>query len=208
MNVIVAIGITTSIEPPRPQRPALSRHFVHESAKRLDMNDKQIRRPPSLTRELVTGVWRLTQLSVALGVLYSLVIQVANEATTLLAGTSGQASAHAHLTAAPVASPLIRVVWDLPDPLAEVIIVCIVTGVVTYFVLSWVCSRQWVQEKVSVEKCWEEVRWYNPFSWFSAIVCTVVEVLKWVLKLICGWTWVAVLGLVITCIALGVLLIL
>ena len=69
--------------------------------------------------------------------------------------------------------------------------------------LELICSWEWVQEPTQVEECWEEVTWYKPWSWGMAIVCTLVEVLKWVLKQICKWKKVLVIVLVITCIISG-----
>jgi len=112
------------------------------------------------------------------------------------------------LSTTPILAPLIGVSIPLPGPLAEAYIVCIVVGVILYIVLKYLCAQEWVQERVQIKECWEEVKWYNPFSWFKALVCTIVEVLKWVLKTICKWTEVFVTILVITCIVITTIIIL
>ncbi len=158
---------------------------------------------PRRRRGFASDLSQLLQAGVGLLFLYSLIAHVVNEAYALLWRTKMAVPAAA--AAGPLAT-LVGVRIPLPNPLAEIIIVCIVLGVVTYYVLQWICQQEWVQELVQVEECWEETTWYNPWSWVEAIVCTVKEVLKWILKLICGWIWVAVIGLVILCIILGIII--
>lgn len=171
------------------------------------MESMQSERDP-LWRMGVTQVWRLAQLVAVFTVLYGAVINVANKVSVLLTGPEAGATLAETLAATPVAASTLLVRIPLPDPLAEFIIFCIVTGIITYFVLKWICGYEWVQEKVKIKECWEEVKWYNPFSWFVAIVCTIVEVLKWVLKWICKWVEVLVVILVITCIVVAILIVL
>lgn len=157
-------------------------------------------------RGFVSDLSRAIGALVALGTLYSLVVDVLNKVALLVTGRFRGMTAEQVSDAAPVAAPLIKVI--LPDPVAEVIIACIVVGVIVYYVLKWLCQEQWVQEPVQIKECWEEVKWYNPWSWVKAIVCTVKEVLKWVLKVICGWVWVAVIALVVICIVVVLIILL
>ena len=152
-------------------------------------------------------LWRLAELFVAFTALYSLIAGVLNRIVTLASGAAGEMATRDALAAAPVATPAIGISIPLPDPVAELVIVCIVLGVITYVVLKWLCHEEWVQETVEVEECWEEVKWYNPWSWVVAIVCTVKEVLKWVLKQICGWVEVLVSVLVVACIVVGIIIV-
>lgn len=169
------------------------------------MDNTRARKPSSLIPRFTIEVWRLLQLGVAFGALYSLVMHVVNKSYLLLSGAAQEMTMRQVANAAPVAAPGITV--TLPDPVAEVVIVCIVLGVITYVVLKYLCKSEWVQETVQVEECWEEVKWYNPFSWFVAIVCTIVEVLKWVLKQICKWVEVVVTILVVACIIVTLIII-
>ena len=153
-------------------------------------------RPGQRHPGVLVDLWRFTQLGVGFYALYSMVAHVASSIGALAADQPA---------ARVVGAPGITV--TLPDPLAEIIIACIVTGVLTYMLLKYLCQTEWVQEPVEVKKCWEEIKWYNPWSWVKAIVCTVVEVLKWVLKQICGWVEVLVVILVITCIIVGIIIV-
>lgn len=91
-----------------------------------------------------------------------------------------------------------------PSFLGDLILVCVATGFVTYILLVLICSQEWVQETVEVEECWKKKKWWNPFHWVWAIVCTIKEVLKWVLKRICEWKEVIVTIAIITCIVAAV----
>ncbi|MGD8326580.1 MAG: hypothetical protein PVF65_06665 [Sphingomonadales bacterium] len=161
------------------------------------MSDTHEHKPESnwIKREL-THFWRLAEIVTAYLVLYSLFAEVVNKTAMAFAGAA----------TAPLAV-LVGITIPLPDPLTEIIIFCIITGVLTYIVLKYVCSEQWVQEPVNVKKCWEEITWWNPWSWIKSIVCTVVEVLKWVLKLICGWVEALVIILVVACIVISAIII-
>lgn len=154
--------------------------------------------------DLITELWRLLQLTVGFFTLYSLIANVVNKVALLASGAAGGGAADGMVTAAPVAAP--GIVVTLPGPLAEIGIACIVLGVITYFVLKYLCESEWVQEEVEIEECWEEIKWYNPFSWVKAIVCTIVKALQWVLKTICGWVPVLVTGLVIACVIVSVII--
>lgn len=160
-----------------------------------------------VTRRFMADVWRLAQAGVALGALYSLVAHVVNMAYLLFTGGAEGLTVRQIAAAEPVWSAFIRIIVTVPDPIAEVVILCIVLGVITYVLLKYVCESEWVQETVEVEECWEEVKWYNPWSWVKAIVCTIVEVVKWVLKQICKWVKVVVTVLVIACIVVTLIII-
>lgn len=147
----------------------------------------------------IQNVWRLALQLAAFVMLYSLLAHAINSAYALFSGA--YKAGHA---AAAVLVPLVFV--DLPLRYAPLVWACIVVGVITYMVWAYICEQQWVQEAVEVEECWEEVQWYNPFSWFTAIVCTIVEVLKWVLKLICVWKWILVTVPVLVCVVVGVVI--
>jgi len=157
-------------------------------------------------RHFVTDLWRLVQLFVALWLLYSLAVHTLWLASQVVSGQAKALGAGGLAAAGPVAGA-IGIKIPLPGPLAELIITCIVVGVITYVVLKWLCQSQWVQQPVNVRKCWEEVQWWNPFSWFVAIVCTVVQVLKWVLQQICSWVAVLVTILVIICIVISIIVV-
>jgi hypothetical protein len=159
----------------------------------------------SLWNKFVFDLWHLSQLVVALGMLYTMIVHVVYKAYLLFSGATKSMTMAQVAAAQPPAAPGITV--GLPDPVAEVVILCIVVGVLTYVVLKYVCESEWVREKVEVEECWEEVKWYNPFSWVVALVCTVVEVFKWVLKQICKWVEVVVTTLVVACIVITLIII-
>lgn len=160
-----------------------------------------------LGRHFFTDAWRLVQGVVALWLLYSFAVHTLWLASQALSGKTRALGAAAVAGAGPVAGA-IGIEIPLPDPLAELIIVCIVTGVLTYVVLKWLCQSEWVKQTVNVQECWEEVQWWNPFSWFVAIVCTVVEVVKWVLQQVCKWVEVIVVVLVVTCIVVSIIVVL
>lgn len=172
------------------------------------MAEGESKKKLSIERRFVIEAWRLAVLVTAFAALISFVADVIHKLSVLFTGPPSGMTGLEALVAAPAVARIVGVAIPLPYPLAELIIACIVTGVLTYIVLKWVCESQWVQEIVEVEECWEEVRWYNPFSWFVAIVCTVVEVLKWVLKQICGWIEILIVILVVTCILVAILVVL
>ena len=167
-----------------------------------EKSEQGVKTPP--IREFAIGIWHLAELIVAFGSLYSLAMHVINKSYLLLSGAARDMTLNEIAAAAPVAAPGLTV--TLPDPLATIIITCIVIGILVYVILTYLCEQEWVQEPVQIEKCWEEVTWYNPFSWVTAIVCTFVEVLKWVLKLICDWVPWIVIVLVISCIVIGIII--
>ena len=148
---------------------------------------------------------RLMKEIVALGMLYSLAAHAINKAYLLFSGAYETMTLNQVAAAAPVL--WVGITIPLPDPVAEILLICIIGGIITYLILAWVCSEEWVQEPVEIEECWEEVKWYNPFSWVKAIVCTVVEVLKWVLKQVCGWKEILVTILVVTCVVVGLIIV-
>ena len=154
-------------------------------------------------RHFVTDLWRLAQLFVALWLLYSLAAHTLWLASQVITGQAKALGGGALAAAGPAGAISISI--PLPGYLAEWIIGCIVLGVITYVVLTWLCQSQWVQQPVNVQQCWEEVQWWNPFSWFVAIVCTVVQVLKWVLQQICKWVEVVVILLVVICIVVSII---
>lgn len=148
---------------------------------------------------------KLAKELVALGMLYALAAHTVNKAYLLFSGAYKTMTLSQIAAAAPVAAP--GIIIPLPDPVAEIVLICIIGGIITYLILAWVCSEEWVQEPVEIEECWEEVEWYKPWEWVVAIVCTVVEVLKWVLKQICEWKEVIVSVLVIICIVVGIIIV-
>ena len=81
--------------------------------------------------------------------------------------------------------------------------VCIITAVILYYILEWVCSQRWVQEETSFEECWEEIVWWNPWSWVKTLVCVVREVTRWVLKVICYVRKIVIWGTALVCIGLA-----
>lgn len=169
------------------------------------MADKEGKEEMCCGKKVPSQVVKLAKEIVALGMLYSLIAHTINKTYLLLSGAYKTMTLEQITTDTPIAVPGISI--TLPDPVVEILFVCIIGGVITSLILQWVCSEEWVQESVKVEKCWEEVKWYNPFSWVVALVCTLVEVLKWVLKQICGWKEVLVTALVIICVAVGIIII-
>ena len=151
---------------------------------------------PRVIRALATQSIRLGSGVSALALLYNLIAHSVNSVAMAISPQAGPAGLHG----APVLQPLVELVITVPDAVFWPIVACLAAGFLAYLALEWVCNTQWVQEPVQVEQCWEEVRWYNPLSWVLALVCTVVEVLKWVLKQVCGWKEVVVIILVVICI--------
>ena len=169
------------------------------------MAEKGCKQERSVFRGLGRQAWRLAEEFVALFALYSLVVRIINRSYLFFSGEYKTMTLSQVVAAEPVTAAGITVI--LPDPVVEILIGCIVVGTITYVTLKYVCREEWVQEPVQVKECWEEVQWYNPFSWFTAIVCTFVEVLKWVLKQICEWVEEIVIGLVIICIVVTAIIV-
>ncbi len=92
------------------------------------------------------------------------------------------------------------------DSICVVIVVCLLLAVVAYYILDWVCDKQWVQEPVQIKECWEELVWWKPWTWIWVVVCTVKEIFRWVLKIICRWRKIAIFVLVVVCIVAGVII--
>lgn len=89
----------------------------------------------------------------------------------------------------------------------ETVLYCFVLALWVYLFLGKVCQEEWVQETVNVKKCWKKIKWYNPWSWVKSIVCTFVEVVKWVLKVFCKNRWLAVAILFLSCIAVQIVIV-
>lgn len=92
---------------------------------------------------------------------------------------------------------------DVMGTICGVFVVCTITVFLIWLILEWICNREWVQEDVEIEECWEEITWYNPWTWVKSIVCTTKEVLKWILKLICKVRKVLIWIIFIVCIVAG-----
>ena len=159
----------------------------------------------TLVGRFILDIWKLLNLTVVFGFLYSMIATIGYRFFLIFSGEAKTMTFQQIAEARPAAIP--GIVIHLPDPVVEVFIICIVTGVITYIVTKWVCQSEWVREKVKIKECWEEVKWYNPFSWFVALVCTIVEVFKWVLKTFCSWVEVLVTALVVLCIVGGIILV-
>ena len=171
------------------------------------MTDGPEKKKVSLVRHTITEFWRLALLLTGFATLYSLIINVVNGVAMLVTGVPVGMPKSAALMEPAVATPIVGVAVGLPEGVAEVAIACIILGIITYVILEWLCQQEWVQEPVQIEKCWEEVQWYNPWSWVVAIVCALVWGLAWVLKTICGWVEVVVIVLVLACIIVGIIII-
>lgn len=154
-----------------------------------------------LTKSIFVGLWRMVQGLVALTMLYSFIAMVINKAYYLFTGQLGSMTANQVATSAPILQP--GLVVTLPDPIAAIIISCIVVGVLTYIVMKQVCGSEWVMEVSHYEDCWEEISW-NPLSWISSIVCTVVTTIKWVIKIIYRILPVVITVLIISCVVIAV----
>ena len=148
---------------------------------------------PSFVRD----VWQLTQGVSVLWLLVSFAVSAFGSAYML--ATRGVGAARQSMLAHGAGA--IGVVVTLPDPVAEILIACILVGVLTYIGLSYVCESEWVQETVRYEDCWKEKDWWNPFHWVWVLVCVVKETVKWVLKQICGWKEIFAIVLTLVCIA-------
>lgn len=152
---------------------------------------------------------RFFSLSFPLLLFLSWLTTTINRLYLVFSGQAAEMTIQQRLYAEPVAPSIISIIVQLPDPLAEVILANILfVGFLQYILLSWVCESQWVQERVQVKECWEEVTWYNPWSWVKALVCTFVEVLKWVLQQICGWKEIFVIIQVAICITVAIIVVL
>lgn len=89
--------------------------------------------------------------------------------------------------------------FAFPPPIIDIILVCVFSGFVTYMALRYVCEAKWVTEWQKVTDCWKEKHWYNPWDWFTTLVCVVTWVAVQVLRVICAWKEVLVIVAVITC---------
>jgi hypothetical protein len=142
-----------------------------------------------------TQVWRLLQTLTALGFLYELIAITANHLNEAFSDGGGQ----------------ILPLWLNTDPFGTCtafgidpavcggLATCFTVTVVTLVLLGLLCEEEWVQETVDVKKCWEEISW-NPWGWVKALVCTFVEVTRWVLKLVCEIKWALVITVAIVCV--------
>lgn len=169
------------------------------------MNESKERKQPIMGGKFIYDIWKLMQLTVALGSLYTLVMHVIHKSYLLFSGAAQDMTTSQIASSNPVAAPGISI--GLPGPLAEIIITCIVLGTITYIILEWLCESVWVQELKKVEECWEEIKWYNPWTWVKALVCVLVWALVWVVKQICKWTEVLTIFLVLFCTVIGIILI-
>ena len=132
---------------------------------------------------------------VALAFLWDLTAHAINEVSTLVGGSA---------TAVPMTGIGIEWVTEC-GWVCDVILLCIVTGVITYAILKLVCWTEWVQQEVSWQECWNEFKWYNPWSWVKVLVCVTKTAIQWVLQQICKWITVIVVVEVVTCIAATIL---
>jgi len=169
------------------------------------MKNEKKQVPVKSSHTILKKTWHLIEASVALGMLYSLFGCVINKLNFLVSGTTPLSTTSPEMMVPTLVPSLIEINIPIPYPLAEILLICVLMGALTYIVLKTVCSEEWVKEPVDVEECWEEITW-NPFSWIKSLVCTVVEVLKWVLKQICKVVEILVTVLVISCIILGIIL--
>ena len=170
----------------------------------------------SLTRRIGRDFIRLVQLLIGFQALYALVQHVVSR----FVQTGGGELENGHTLANGIAF-----VWLPPfrfppvhppfgprppaapwEQLVGDILLCIAAGVITYAILKLVCDEEWVQEEVDFKECWEEIKWYNPFSWVYAVVCTIVKALVWVAKIICKYKEVVVTILVLACIVTVIVL--
>jgi hypothetical protein len=133
---------------------------------------------------------------VALAFLWDLTVHAVNEVSTLFAGAA---------TAIPMTGAVGLVVSWGCGWFCDVILLCIVTGVITYSIFKLVCWTEWVQQQVSWRECWEEFRWYNPWSWVKVLVCVTKTAIQWVLQQICRWIEVIVVVEAVTCIGATIL---
>src|SRR6185295_16578752 len=95
----------------------------------------------------------------------------------------------------------------LGDPIVDVILACIVTGIVVSTLLVAVCSSEWVKKKKKIKDCWHKKKWYNPFDWVRILVCVVKWVVRKILEVICKWKEIITIVLTIACIVVGIILV-
>ncbi len=164
-------------------------------------------RPASMLKRMGRDFIRLVQLLVAFQALYALVEHVVGRFVQSRGGELE--GGHTVSNAIAFVRFPVRPHWIRPPPnyvpspweqLVGDILLCVIAGVITYAILKLVCDEEWVQEEVDFKECWEEVKWYNPFSWGYALVCTLVKALVWVAKIICKYKEVIVTVLVLVCI--------
>jgi hypothetical protein len=146
---------------------------------------------------VVSDVIHVVQGIVALAFLWDFTLHAVNEVSTLVAGSA---------TPLPMVGALGLGVSVTCGWICDVILLCVVTGVITYAVLKLVCWTEWVQQPISWQECWDEFTWYNPWSWVKTLVCVTKTALQWVLQQICKWVEVIVVVEVITCIGATILI--
>lgn len=156
----------------------------------------------------IVSLWRLCVVSIPYFIFYTWLANVVNRLYLLFSGEAATMSSAEVLSSTPILKPIVSVGIPLPGYLAEALIACVVMGIILYAILDYICNQEWVQEPVEIEECWEEIKWYNPFSWVKAIFCTIVEVLKWVLKQVCKWKATFVLAMVIICGVVSIIILL
>jgi hypothetical protein len=151
---------------------------------------------PSFLQE----VWHLVQISVPLYFFYRMIAHVVG-GVLALADKSHQVA-----TGAAAVAPF--VVVEIPEPIVAVIISCAVTAVIGWELLKYACEQEWVQEPVDVRECWHEWEWLNPWTWVKVLVCSVKEVLKWVLKEFCKYRIIVTVTFFVVCSIVGIALVL
>jgi len=165
----------------------------------------------SVGRRLLRNVVRFVQLAIALAVPYSLVVHILNGYYLLFTGRAKGMTPDELMHAHPVAVPILNVDDGfkicgtiIPHEICAVIVVCVFLGVITGYVLQYLCQQKWVQEPEHFEECWDcDCDWWNALCWLACgiggVLCTIIEVIRWVLRWICGWVWYVVLILVVVC---------
>jgi len=155
-------------------------------------------------------LWQASQGVVVLGVLAGFAAHVVGGVSMLL--SRGQVAGQ---TVAPVAGTVAapgEIIIQTPpitlgDPIVDVILACIVTGIVVYTLLVAVCSSEWVKKKKKIKDCWHKKKWYNPFDWVRILVCVVKWVVRKILEVICKWKEIITIVLTIACIVVGIILV-
>jgi len=171
---------------------------------------------PTIGRRLLNNFSRLLQHTIWVSFLYSMIVHIVNEYYLILSGAAKGMTPAAALEAHPVLHPIVQVSIPceaLPPPfnyVCTVLVICIVLGYFTFYILKWVCQWLPVQEPMSFEKCWDCDCGWDFLCWLacpvSGLFCTAITILEWVLKWLCAWTWYIVTAAIVICVLGGLII--
>jgi hypothetical protein len=153
----------------------------------------------------VKSVSEIIQASIIFGFLYGYIADVVDHARVILGGsaTDHMSQSVQRGIGVKICSAVLQEGSDIFRIPCGLLIVCVVTAVILYYILEWVCNQRWVQEETSFKECWEEIVWWNPWSWVKTLVCVVKEVTRWVLKVVCYARKIIIWGTALVCVGLA-----